>query len=88
MIVNTILAKVIGTQNERDLKKLRPLVAEINAFEPQIQALTDDQLLADLVRNDSNPRGDLTDGPAPDPFGPRERGSCRRHPGILAGVAG
>ena len=34
MIVDTLLAKVIGTQNERELKRLRPLVAEINANEP------------------------------------------------------
>ena len=44
MLVNTILAKVIGTQNERDLKKLRPIVAEINAKEPDVQKLTDVQL--------------------------------------------
>ena len=29
MIVDTLLAKVIGTQNERELKRLRPIVAEI-----------------------------------------------------------
>jgi preprotein translocase subunit SecA len=45
-MIQTILAKVIGTQNERDLKRLRPLVGEINAFEPQIQALSDDELRA------------------------------------------
>ncbi len=39
-----ILAKVIGTQNERDLKRLRPLVSEINALEPSIAPLTDEQL--------------------------------------------
>src|SRR5918997_103233 len=44
MLVNTILAKVIGTQNERDLKKLRPIVAQINALEPDIQRLSDTQL--------------------------------------------
>ena len=44
MLVNTILAKVIGTQNERDLKKLRPIVVEITAKEPEIQRLTDTQL--------------------------------------------
>src|SRR5688572_4039580 len=44
MLVNTLLAKVIGTQNERDLKKLRPIIAEINAKEPAIQALSDAQL--------------------------------------------
>src|SRR5262245_8358156 len=46
MIVDTLLAKVIGTQNERDLKKLRPLVAEVNARESEIQRLSDDQLRA------------------------------------------
>ncbi|MEN3338617.1 MAG: preprotein translocase subunit SecA [Acidobacteriota bacterium] len=44
MIVDTLLAKVIGTQNERDLKRLRPLVAAINAREPDIQKLSDEQL--------------------------------------------
>jgi preprotein translocase subunit SecA len=44
MLVNTILAKVIGTQNERDLKKLRPIVAEINAHEAAVEKLTDVQL--------------------------------------------
>src|SRR6476646_4809669 len=43
-MLQTFLAKVIGTQNERDLKKLRPLVGEINALEPTIQTLTDEQL--------------------------------------------
>jgi len=43
-MLQTILAKVIGTQNERDLKRLRPLVGEINALEPGIQVLSDDEL--------------------------------------------
>jgi preprotein translocase subunit SecA len=44
MIIDTLLAKVIGTQNERELKRIRPLVAEINAEEPEIQALSDEAL--------------------------------------------
>src|SRR5258705_407116 len=44
MIVDTLLAKVIGTQNERDLKRLRPYVAAINAKEPEIETLSDEQL--------------------------------------------
>ena len=44
MLVDTLLAKVIGTQNERDLKKLRPFVGLINAFEPELQKLSDEQL--------------------------------------------
>jgi preprotein translocase subunit SecA len=44
-----ILAKVIGTQNEREIKRLRPLVAAIGALEPQLTPLTDDQLRAKTV---------------------------------------
>jgi preprotein translocase subunit SecA len=43
-MIGQLLAKVIGTQNEREIKRLRPAVADINALEPQIQPLTDDQL--------------------------------------------
>src|SRR3954447_14702077 len=46
MIVDTLLAKVIGTQNERDLKRLRPMVAAVNAREPEIEKLADEQLRA------------------------------------------
>src|SRR3982751_5749457 len=44
MIVDTLLAKVIGTQNERDLKHLRRYVPAINAKEPEIEKLSDEQL--------------------------------------------
>src|ERR1700716_541565 len=43
-MLDTLLAKVVGTQNERELKRLRPMVAEVNAFEPAISALSDEQL--------------------------------------------
>ena len=43
-LLDTLLAKVVGTQNERELKRLRPIIGEVNAFEPTIEALTDDQL--------------------------------------------
>ena len=43
-MIGQLLAKVIGTQNQRDLKRLSPRVAEISALEPQIQALSDEQL--------------------------------------------
>src|SRR5829696_4611018 len=44
MILDKALAKVFGTDNERELKKLWPVVADINALEPSIQSLTDEQL--------------------------------------------
>jgi len=43
-MIGQLLAKVIGTQNEREIKRLRPAVATITALEPQIQALSDEQL--------------------------------------------
>ena len=45
-MIGQLLAKVIGTQNERELKRMYPRVAEIGALEPQITALTDEQLRA------------------------------------------
>ena len=44
MRLQNIAKKVFGTQNERELKRLRPIVAEVNAFEPAIKALSDEQL--------------------------------------------
>src|SRR5437762_4218819 len=43
-MLDTLLAKVVGTQNERELKRLRPIVGEVNALEPTIKALSDEQL--------------------------------------------
>src|SRR5215211_4584735 len=48
-MIGQLLTKVIGTQNEREIKRLRPSVAEINTLEPTIQPLSDDQLRAKTV---------------------------------------
>src|SRR5215813_9036606 len=45
-MIQNILAKIVGTQNERDLKKLRPIVDQVGAFESATEALTDEQLRA------------------------------------------
>jgi preprotein translocase subunit SecA len=42
----SILKKIIGSSNERYLKKLEPTVARIAALEPQMQALADDDFPA------------------------------------------
>jgi preprotein translocase subunit SecA len=46
MIIDKALAKVFGTANERELKRLWPVVAEINALEASIKPLSDEQLRA------------------------------------------
>ena len=45
-MINTVLTKIIGTKNERDLKAIRPVVQRINALEPSIVPLSDDELRA------------------------------------------
>ena len=39
-----IVKKVFGTKNDRELKKLQPVVAAINELEPTVTGLTDEQL--------------------------------------------
>ena len=48
-MINTLLGKVFGTKNEREVKRLMPRVAAINALEPEMKKLTDDQLRAKTV---------------------------------------
>jgi preprotein translocase subunit SecA len=43
-LLNKAIAKVFGTSNERAVKRLMPIVKQINDFEPSIQALSDEQL--------------------------------------------
>lgn len=43
---NGILKKVFGSQNERELKELQPILATVNALEPSMQKLTDLELKA------------------------------------------
>jgi preprotein translocase subunit SecA len=43
-VLDRVVARFIGTKHERDLKKLEPVVAAINAKEAETQALSDEQL--------------------------------------------
>lgn len=43
-MIAKILAKIFGTQNERELKRLQPLVNHINELESSIQPLSDEEL--------------------------------------------
>src|SRR6058998_1134604 len=68
-MIDTLLAKVVGTQNDRELKRLRPIVAEVNALEPAIQSLSDDQVrakTAELKQRVSN--GEPIDDLMPEAF--------------------
>ena len=43
-MIGFLVRKIFGSKNDRFLKKLRPLVAKINALEPEMQALADEEL--------------------------------------------
>src|SRR5215467_3743333 len=43
-ILDRVVAKFIGTKHERDIRKLQPLVAAINARESEVKSLSDDAL--------------------------------------------
>ncbi len=48
-MLNRLIAKIFGTHHERQLKKLRPIVAAINELEPRIRALSDEELARKTV---------------------------------------
>jgi preprotein translocase subunit SecA len=63
-VLNNVLAKVFGTSNERAVKRMLPVLAQINSFEESLQALTDEQLSAKTVEfraRIAQALGDLTD---------------------------
>ncbi len=43
-MLTKIISSVIGTKNERELKRMRKIVEKINAYEPSISALSDEEL--------------------------------------------
>ncbi len=44
------LEKIFGTKHGREIKKMRPIIAAINDLEPQMQALSMEELAAQTVR--------------------------------------
>ncbi len=45
-----LFKKIFGSKNERYLRRLRPLVQKINALEPEMQALADEECAARIAR--------------------------------------
>ena len=65
-MINTLLGKIFGTKNEREIKRLMPNVGAINALEPQMKALSDEQLRAktdDFRRRIQERLGKIQDEP-------------------------
>src|SRR5437867_1145345 len=45
-MLDTIVRRIVGSKNDREIKKIQPVVEQINALEPRISSLTDEQLQA------------------------------------------
>src|SRR5437016_645475 len=42
----SLIKKIVGTKNDREIKRIRPYVDDINALEPEYQRLSDMELRA------------------------------------------
>jgi len=63
-ILDRVVAKFIGTKHERDIKKLQPIVAAINAQEAETQAMSDDALKAQFLKLKDEVQARLKDADA------------------------
>jgi preprotein translocase subunit SecA len=45
-MIGSLIKKIVGSKNERELKRIQPLIDQINQTEPKISRLSDDQLRA------------------------------------------
>lgn len=64
-----IAKKIFGTENDRTLKKLRPIVEKINGLEPKFEAMTDDALRAQTdVYRERLKAGETLDDLLPEAF--------------------
>lgn len=83
-----ILKKLFGTKNERDIKKVRPLVTKINELEVELQSLSEDQLKAKSAEfRERLAKGETTDDILCEAFAV-VKNACRRLSGTEADVCG
>ncbi|OQY59130.1 MAG: preprotein translocase subunit SecA [Desulfobacteraceae bacterium 4572_88] len=77
MIFN-FLTKVFGSKNEREIKRLLPLVEEINSLESEMQAMSDEQLKHQtVVLRERFDRGESLDDMLPEAFATVREASVR-----------
>jgi preprotein translocase subunit SecA len=77
-MITNFLTKIFGSKNERELKKIQPIVEKVNAFEPQIQAMSDEKLKAqtELFKERLN-NGETLDDILPEAFATVREASVR-----------
>ena len=72
------LTKIFGSKNERELKKLWPVVDQINSFEPSMKALSNDGFKAQTLRfKERIAKGETLDDLLPEAFAAVREASVR-----------
>ena len=82
-MINSILTRIVGTKNERELKRIRPVVTQVGSFEPALRALDDHALAAKTVEF----RERLAKGATLDDLLPRPSRWCARADGACSACA-
>jgi preprotein translocase subunit SecA len=84
--IDKLIAWFIGTKHERDIKKLQPVIAAINAREAQVQSLSDEGLKTRFAELRAQVQAQLKDA---DPAEPayKERLQAALEPAIVPGFA-
>jgi preprotein translocase subunit SecA len=68
-MLKSILVAIFGSQNNRDIKAIQPIVEKINTLEPYIKKLTDDELKAKTVEfRERLSKGETQDDILPEAF--------------------
>lgn len=68
-MITKLLTKVIGSRNDRTLRRLRKIVKEINNYEPTFEALSDEELKAKTVEfRERLEKGETLDKLLPEAF--------------------
>ena len=77
-MISSLVRKVIGSKNDRELKRLWAVVAKINALEPQMQQLSDGDLQAKTEEfKQRYQRGETLDALLPEAFAVCREGGRR-----------
>ena len=77
-MINWFVKKVLGTKNQREVKRLIPMVDRINALEKEYQGLMDEQLQAKTTQfKERFGRGETLDDLLPEAFAV-VKNACRR----------
>jgi preprotein translocase subunit SecA len=85
-MLSWMVKKIVGSKNQRDLRKMQPLVQKINELEVSYQQLTDEQLQAKTLEfKERYKKGETLDDLLPEAFAV-VKNACRRHCGKTINV--